>query len=284
MIDKDFISSRVKALLEQTSNANGQLEAPIDPTALAPFCKVLSVEPRPMVPEGVLVAVQGGFRIYFQNNFENQRGVRLRQRFTIAHELTHTFYYDWDDEMPKPVKRSPAGEKLEGLCHMGASQILMPRSLLNKVVQERGEPASAEYIIDLAATFEVSPEVAIRRLQKLRLIPEENFAAILVDTASEGRRIIRAACYGPSLLCYADPPKSGSDFSDWVRLLLPASCASEELEWIHTNHSGAISAKKVYTSDRSFILALKFGRATQDLRSSGTLWDSSHRQLGETSE
>jgi uncharacterized protein DUF955 len=275
MIGKDFISSKVNALLEQSSKTNGQLKAPVDPTMLAPFCKVLSVEPRPMVPEGVLVAVQGGFRIYFQSNFEHQRRMKLRQRFTIAHELTHTFYYDWNDEMPKPAKRSPTGQKLELLCHMGASQILMPKPLVNEIVEKRGEPASAEYIIDLAGTFEVSAEVAIRRLHELRLIPEEKFAAVLVDTATEGRRIIRTACYGPSLLCYADAPKQGMDFTDWLRPLQAPSSTSEDSEWIHSNQSGAISAKKVYISDRSFILELKFGRATQHLRSTIDLWDTS---------
>jgi hypothetical protein len=275
MIAKDFISSKVKGLLEQSSKTNGQLKAPVDPTALAPLCKVLSVEPRPMVPEGVLVAVQGGFRIYFQSNFEHQRRMKLRQRFTIAHELTHTFYYESTDEMPRPVKKSPTGERLEQLCHMGASQILMPESLLNDIVQLRGEPASAAYIIDLAATFEVSPEVAIRRLQELKLLPEEKFAAVLVDTGYEGRRIIRSACYGASLLIYASHPKQGTDFDDWVRPMLDPSCNFEESEWIHTNQSGAVSAKKVYTSDRSFILELKFGRASQHLKATRSFWDGS---------
>lgn len=275
MTGKNFISSKVRALLEQSSRVNGQLKPPVEPTRLAHFCRVLSVEPRPMVPEGVLVAVQGGFRIYFQSNFESQRGMRLRQRFTIAHELAHTFYYDSNDEVPKPVKKSPTGDRLELLCHIGASQILMPDSLVNKLVQERGEPTSAEYIIDLAATFEVSSEVAIRRLHELRLIPEENFAAILVYTAAGGQQTIRAACFGPSLLCYADMPKQGSDFTDWVRPMLSPSSTSEELEWTQRNQSGLLSARKVYTSDRSFILELKFGRPTQHLRSSSSLWDSS---------
>jgi hypothetical protein len=271
VIGSDFISRRVGTLLEQFSRAGGHPKPPVDPANLAQFCGVVSVEPRPMVPEGVLVPVEGGFKIYFQSNFESQRGTRLRQRFTIAHEIVHTFYYDYNEGVPKPTRGAPAGVRLERLCHIGASQILMPDSLVGAVVQERGEPDSAGYIVDLAGTFEVSPEVAMRRLHDLRLIPEDRFAAVLVD-AADG--IIRAACYGSPLLCHTLLPKQGLNFDDWARPLLDPSRRSEESEWTCRNRSGVIAAKKVYTSDRSFILELRFGRSMQDTTTKSGLWDS----------
>jgi hypothetical protein len=258
MIDKNVVSHKVQTLLSQYSKVKGPLEPPIDPAILADYCGVLGIERRPMVPEGVLTPVQGGFRIYLQSNFADRPGVRLRQRFTIAHELVHTFYYDLNGGVPKRKKSAPRGQTLERMCHIGASQILVPGGLLRREVKTMGEVASAESILDLARIFSVSAEVMIRRLHALELFASDNFAAILVDTGDGGRRLIQAACYGPLLLCLAAQPKRGLDFDSWVRPLLAPSGGSQVSEWTRTTPIATITAKKVCRSNRSFILDLRF--------------------------
>src|SRR5690349_17325157 len=142
-MDEKFLSERVQSLLSRSVKARGPLRPPIDPSSFADLCGVLSVEPRPMVPEGVLSPVEGGFKIFIQNNFADQPGANRRQRFTIAHELAHTFFYDLNGEAPKRSKGSPKGQKLERLCHIGASQILVPEILLRQEVETTGEVESA---------------------------------------------------------------------------------------------------------------------------------------------
>ena len=62
-----------------------------------------------------------------------------------------------------------------------------------------GKVASAEELLNLPATFDVSLEVMFRRIHKLGLVAEEAFAAALVDRNQSGAGVIQAACYGS---CY----------------------------------------------------------------------------------
>jgi len=263
MVSDSFLLDKVQSLLSRSAKLKGPLQPPIDPSSLAELCGVLSVEHRRMVPEGVLTPVQGGFRIYLQSNFAQQRGVKLRQRFTLAHELAHTFFYDRNGGVPKPAKGTPRGQRLERLCHIGASQILVPEIALRNELKGEGEVVSVQRILDLARLFEVSAEVLIRRLHTLELIASEKFAAVLVDTSDGGKSVIQAACYGPLLLCNAIRPKRGADFDSWVLPLLPASGTSQDSEWTHSTPSADIAAKKVFRSNRSFILELKFHPPTR---------------------
>lgn len=259
MVDESFLSHKVQSLLSQSDRVKGPLKPPIDPASLADLCGVLSVKHRPMVPEGVLTPVQGGFRIYLQSNFAHQRGVKLRERFTIAHELVHTFCYDRNGGVPKRIKGSPVGRKLERLCHIGASQILVPEGLLRREVKTRGEVASVESILDLVRVFNVSAEVLIRRLHDIQLFANEKFAAVLVDSADGKKRQIRAACYGSLLLCLTNCPNRGSDFDSWVLPLLGPSSNPDATKWTHRTRAATIIARKVYRSRRSFLLDLQFG-------------------------
>jgi hypothetical protein len=256
----DLLSEKVQSLLAQFVKANGPLRPPIDPTQLAELCGVLGIEHRPMIPEGVLTPVEGGFRIYLQSNFAQQRDVSPRQRFTVAHELAHTFYYELSGGIPKQAKGSPRGSALERLCHIGAGRILIPDVLLKREIEARGEVTSVEAILDLAKVFNVSVEVLIRRLHATEGMADYNFAAIFVGAISEGKRLIRAACYSPILLCNAVHPRTGMDFGNWVRQLLPPSGGPEAAEWTHTTRQTTVVAKKLHRSDGSFILGLNFSQ------------------------
>ena len=215
-MDQSFLSEQVKSLLSKAVKAKGALQPPINPASLADLCGVLSIESRPMVPEGVLAPVEGGFRVFIQSNFADRPGANRRQRFTIAHELVHTFYYDLTEEIPRRSKGSPTGQKLERLCHIGASQILVPEILLRDEVKKNGEVESAQSVLDLARIFDVSPEVMIRRLHGLNGVLNDNFAAILVETANGGNQLIYAACYSPVLLCHATKPERDLNFDFWA--------------------------------------------------------------------
>ncbi len=260
MFDENFVLAKVQSLLSQSAKARGPLQPPIDPSIMADLCAVLSVEHRPMVPEGVLTPVPGGFKIYLQSNFTGRSGMKFRRRFTLAHELVHTFFYNLNGGMPEPVNRSPRGQRLERLCHIGARQILVPEFLLRQELKTKGEVASVEAILDLARLFDVSVEVLMRRLHGLGLIADDKFAAILVHTGDGGTPLIQAACYGSLLLCNANRPTRGMDFDSWVRPLLASTTSPLDSEWERTTQTATITAKKVFRSNRSFILDLRFNR------------------------
>lgn len=259
MFDKNFVIEEAARLLSRYAKVRGTLRPPINPEELAGFCAVLGIQRRPMIPEGVLEPVPDGFKVHLQSNFAYRHGRKSRNRFTVAHELVHTFFYERNGGVPKPMRGSPKGQRLERLCHIGASQILVPDLLLKWEVNHSGEVAAAETISKLAKMFEVSLEVMMRRLQELQLIADANFAAILVDAVEGGRRLIRAACYGPILLSQVVAPRRGLDFDSWVRQLQPPSVRPQDTEWTFTTRTASIIAKKVPCSSRSFLLDLKFG-------------------------
>jgi Zn-dependent peptidase ImmA (M78 family) len=256
MFDEGFVSKKVHELLLEAKN-RGPLRPPVDPSDIANLCSVVSVENRPMIPEGVLAPVRGGFKVFLQDNFVSDPGTRIRRRFTFAHELAHTFFYHLENDLPKPIKGAPRGARLEHLCHLGASEILVPEILLKQHLLSR-KVASAEDLLGLARVFDVSLEVMFRRIQTLRLVAEDEFAAALVDKTND-REVIQAACYGSLLLCNLPAPKRGLDFDLWVRPLrtLDGDLGSQTPI---TTQTAEIRTKKVYRSRRSYIFEVKFAR------------------------
>jgi hypothetical protein len=257
MIDETFVLGKVHALFSRFAEENGALSPPIDPARLASLCGVLKIEYRRMVPEGVLAPVEGGFTIYLQDNFVLPNRKKARERFSLAHELAHTFFYDKNPRIPKPMRGSPRGERLEYLCQVAASEILLPLPLLKKELERSGKVESVPTLLNLAKHFDVSLEALVRRLHQCRLFEEEKFAAILVDYVN-GKQIVRAACYGAILLSNVTQPLRGMDFQTWIMALLPSTTDPEASEWKHTTEKTAISGRKIPRANRGFILDLQF--------------------------
>jgi hypothetical protein len=254
MFDEGFVSKKVQDLLHQVRN-RGSFRPPVEPGDIAKLCSVVSVENRPMIPEGVLAPVRGGFKIFLQDNFVSNHGNRVRRRFTFAHELVHTFFFSVEGDSPKPIKGAPKGTRLERLCQLGASEILVPQVLLKRHLQT-GKVASAEDLLVLADTFDVSLEVIFRRIQKLGLFAEEEFAAALVERTKDGD-VIQAACYGPLLLCNLATPKRGMHFDMWVQPLRALGSDLGSQNPIATQ-TAEIRTRRVHRSRRSHIFELKF--------------------------
>jgi hypothetical protein len=209
-----------------------------------------------MIPEGVLAPVRGGFKVFLQDNFASDPGNRVRRRFTFAHELAHTFFYSVEGDLPKPIKGAPRGARLERLCQFGAGEILVPEVLLKQHLRF-GKVASAEDLLGLASAFDVSLEVVFRRIQKLGLVSEDEFAAALVDRTQDGVEVIQAACYGSLLLCNLPKPERGMSFDAWVGPLRAAGPDLASHVPIETK-TAEIRTRKVRRSRRSYIFELKF--------------------------
>jgi IrrE N-terminal-like domain len=88
-----------------------------------------------------------------------------RQRFTIAHEICHTFFYEFVPELKYQPRAADSGE--ERLCNLGAAELLVPRELLLR--EEDAKYPSLSSLERLAARYRVSLEVMLVRLSSLRL-------------------------------------------------------------------------------------------------------------------
>jgi hypothetical protein len=103
---------------------------------------------------------EDGFRIVL-----NRSARMTRNRFTLAHELCHTFFYEYVPEIKfSPHSTDPAEERL---CNLGAAELLMPAKLVRRII--KGQPICLDTLKRVAAQFHVSNEAMVLRLNELRL-------------------------------------------------------------------------------------------------------------------
>ena len=88
-----------------------------------------------------------------------------RLRFTLAHEICHTFFYEFAPE----IKFAPhaTDETEECLCNLGAAELLMPAMAVGRLANHR--PVCMQSLRELAEEFSVSFAAMFIRLRSLRL-------------------------------------------------------------------------------------------------------------------
>jgi hypothetical protein len=148
---------------------------PYDPFELAQLMNVPAV-PREDLYDARLMPAEGG-KVRLEFNPTRPRG---RVRFTIAHELAHTFFPDY-----KKAARYRSGPKsrsdewqLELLCNVAAAELLMPIGSFQTL---EDEPLKIERLMDIRKRFEVSTEALLLRIVRLTARPSAAFAAARVD-------------------------------------------------------------------------------------------------------
>lgn len=125
---------------------------PVDLKRVASHRAVQRIEFAPLLTHGGLAVCNDGFVIYVRCDSgpssdltarfaEDGTGVSLpstiarRARFTIAHEIAHTFFYDirWMPPRPKTqVSDRASATKLELACNQIAGLILMPEAAMRQ--------------------------------------------------------------------------------------------------------------------------------------------------------
>jgi hypothetical protein len=206
-----FLNYRVRKILDACQLSG----VPVDLHEVAKASGVLSVDACEMIPEGAICVEAHGFRIRLQSNFSGLPGMRLRQRFSFAHEIAHTLFYELRNGQIQPVPKAPKGNRLESACHEAAAMILVPDRLLTKELQGRSSKIDSEFIVQLAATFEVSLEVILRRLVEVRVLDSTYLAFALVRRDKSAGEKIDFAMYPPWLKAFLRKPARGTDFSTW---------------------------------------------------------------------
>jgi len=171
------------------------------------------IEEREMIPEAAMHAKNGRFHIFLQSNFVNLPGGAQRRRFSLAHEIGHTLFYEQNNGELKPRKDAPRGDGLEAACQKAAAMILVPTRLLRAELRQRG-CTDARAVAELARRFDVSIEVMLRRLNELSVF-ENGWGPALVRRSGE-RLLIEYAAYPPWLMTHiAAAPKRGTEFAAW---------------------------------------------------------------------
>lgn len=168
-------------------------------------CHVKKVVFQPLLLEAALAVDNDGFVVFVDCNDSSREVYRLayddaeqrgrylpsRIRFSLAHELIHTFFYD--------IKRRPYSnrlngthakeiESLESACNFGASHLLLPTRSLKSDTYKK-DVLTVDAITDLAKRYQVSIECLINRFEHLEDWTPKRGLVAFVRQDADGYRI-----------------------------------------------------------------------------------------------
>ncbi len=186
---------------------------------LAERRRVTSVEFRPLLVDAMLTTHPEGFRILFNSNgddptelqkrFQNESASQVmpsRLRFSFAHELAHTLFYDLSDGTPKLAKQFRSGggrtklENLERSCNKLAGQMLLPTPML-KAALKRMEAINPNSLSEFAKQAGVSIEALVRRLSGQSALLEDPYfrGCIVLVKETKGEVFVTSIAKPPHL-------------------------------------------------------------------------------------
>jgi O-acetyl-ADP-ribose deacetylase (regulator of RNase III) len=175
------ITQRAKTAIREFTDA-GNVVPPLDPFALAEFRKI-KVVPREDIRDARTRFVDGRFVIEFNPN--RPRG---RVRYSICHEITHTFFPDCSEAIRNRSTHEEMESdewQLEMLCNIGAGELLMPFVTLPDFDQET---LSIQKLMEMRKDYDVSTEALLLRIARTTTVQCCVFSASRKDN-SEGFQI-----------------------------------------------------------------------------------------------
>lgn len=138
------------------------------PTKLMPLAAkrgITRVETTDLKADGLIFETEAGtFTVRV-----NRRHSAARRRFTCAHEIGHTFFFELEPSRAERLHYEDAklggvsgSADVESLCNVAAAEILMPYGQITPLVRDFGVGATA--LSRVSATFRVSLQAAARRI------------------------------------------------------------------------------------------------------------------------
>jgi hypothetical protein len=208
------ISSSVDYLLRQCA----PVRFPVDLMRLASTQGIARIHFRPMPCDGAIEVVADGFVVHMRAAKDqlvptlsvNSNALSARQRFTLAHEISHSFFYD---AVRKPCKPHPSQPLLEAVCNYGAQRLLLPDGLVEREIGAGRRFDSIEMAHDIASAAKVSVEVVLRRLDELERLKEADYALLTFEKQDDGSIVTTGVCLNgvfkkfPRPTLYVAPPK-----------------------------------------------------------------------------
>jgi hypothetical protein len=253
----------IKYKVQELSAAAGNV-LPSNLIAIAKIQKVKAIELRPMLfPEGGLRIEEGGFSIFIRTklqrsfNVDNDPDIAClssRERFTLAHEIAHTLFFN---VLPTRPLANKTPRELEQICNKVAGHFLIPERLLIEHFDPLNN-VSIEKIIHLAGLFKASVEVLIRRIGEVSKVRPTDYGLALARKIDNKDAKILAVYFNESLLTKIERPKGNySLISEWPslsRFLTDEFWNRPSWERIIQNSSGTLRIrKKSHSHGRYFI-------------------------------
>ena len=167
----EVVTARARSLVLRAMDA-GWAGPPFDPVALAEFLEIPTLPTDAVRDARTVPAGSSGVRIEYNPN--KPRG---RVRFSVAHEIAHTFFPDCAEQVRN---RSPHASlegdawQLEALCNIAASEMVMPLPALGLAVDEH---PTVEQLLQERQRFDVSTEALFIRGVRASETPVAMFTA-----------------------------------------------------------------------------------------------------------
>ena len=147
------------------------------PTPLNPLAHERSANVRfmPLPVPGCLCSTSSGFDIFVQASAKdsksfsekflsgNDNQLPVRHRFTIAHEIAHTYFYDLSKQPPFmqfPPNADKELRSMEKTCDALANRMLLPKLILEDFVK-KNDSIDPNRLRELAGKSAVSPQVVV---------------------------------------------------------------------------------------------------------------------------
>jgi hypothetical protein len=277
---KQAISEQAEKLVQAT-----RIKEP--PVCMVKLAKAMGIDPWPIYEsgtEGAIKIVDGRMRIVLRRSKEHsQRSAAItgRTRFTYAHELGHTLFYDLD--VSPPARLAPAGYHRieEQLCNKAASRFLVPEFLLKQELS--GVIAlSPEVFRCLAHKFQTSIQAIAYRLAESfsnKLEPNQFYMLSVNSAGFRGTGLEKPRC----IICILGPSLSSQKISflqsyqgiDHVKQRVQHSSLSWSLEeffqkGLYQKSGSRVKSEEVVENPSGLILELKVCHST--MNQGGLVW------------
>src|SRR5882762_6952521 len=119
----EVVTDRARAIAMEAMDG-GWSGPPFDPLALASFLRVDALAREDVRDARTVVSQQGNPLIEY-----NPTRSRGRVRYSLAHEIAHTLFSDWDEQVRNRAESHELeGDEwqLEALCNIAAAEFVMP--------------------------------------------------------------------------------------------------------------------------------------------------------------
>ena len=160
------VQRKAQELVALYRSCFGEPTMPLNLEALASMRGVRKSEEAPMHSRDAELVPEADGQIAMRVNPDRPE---TRQRFSMAHEITHTFFPEYQLKVqcrPDPRYRDPASPEdlLEMLCDVGAAELLFP---LPWFVTDSLSVRNAAGLVTLANDYGGSREATIRRFSEI---------------------------------------------------------------------------------------------------------------------
>lgn len=176
------ITEHARTVVAQAMDA-GWVGPPFDPLGVADFLRLDVVPSADVLDARTVPTTREGARIEFNPN--RPRG---RLRYSLAHEIAHTFFPDCTER----VRNRGGHEKLcgdewqlEALCNIGAAELLMPFGSLPPL---KASSLTVDALMNLRLEYQVSTEAMFIRAVSLSDEPCAMFCAHRIESGANSGR------------------------------------------------------------------------------------------------